>query len=291
MTAIRKNRTTLPAGAGPVETGAERPSETRVPETRVLVTGASSGIGAALAERLARDGRRLLLWGRNEARLAAVAARCRVAGAGAVDTRVLDLADPRNALRALDADDAAGAIGLAVLAAGLGDMRRTGEQTEDPELVLELALVNAAAPMAMAAALARRMVDRGGGRIVLVGSVAAFHDLPYAAAYSGSKAGLSRFASALDLGLHGTGVGVTLVSPGFVDTPMSRRLRSVKPFLMTADAAAERIARAAERGERHLMLPWPFRVAGALSAVVPPPLRRRIMRSTRAEQAARDDRS
>ncbi len=252
----------------------------------VLVTGASSGLGAALALGYAAPGRMLILWGRDPARLDAVAARCRAAGA-AVRLRALDLVDATAALDAARADDAQNPVTLAILAAGLGDMRQLGAATEQPELVLELALVNFAAPATLATALGERMARRGRGQIVLLGSVAAFHDLPYAAAYAGSKAGLSRFATSLRLGLQDRGIDVTLVSPGFVDTPMSRRLRAAKPFLLQPDDAAARIMAAIARNRAHLVLPWQFAAIGWAAALLPPPLRRAVMRRTRAEQAPR----
>ncbi len=252
----------------------------------VLVTGASSGLGAALAVHYAAPGRTLILWGRDPARLDAVATRCRAAGA-AVRSRALDLLDVAAALDAVRADDARDPVALAILAAGLGDMRPPDAPTERPELVLELALVNFAAPATLATALGERMAQRGRGQIALLGSVAAFHDLPYAAAYAGSKAGLSRFATSLRLGLQDRGVGVTLVSPGFVDTPMSRRLRAPKPFLLQPEAAAARIAAAIERNRAHQVLPWQFVAINWAAALLPPPLRRAVMRRTHAEQAPR----
>ncbi len=252
----------------------------------VLVTGASSGLGAALAMHYAAPDRTLILWGRDTARLDAVGTRCRAAGA-VVRLRTLDLCDVATALDAVRADDAQHPVALAILAAGLGDMRAPDAATERPELVLELALVNFAAPTVLATALGERMAERGRGQIALLGSVAAFHDLPYAAAYAGSKAGLSRFATSLRLGLQDRGVGVTLLSPGFVDTPMSRRLRAPKPFLLQPDAAAARIATAIARNRAHLVLPWQFAVVGWAAALLPPPLRRAAMRHTRAEQAPR----
>jgi short-subunit dehydrogenase len=131
------------------------------------------------------------------------------------------------------------------------------------------------------------MAQRGCGQIALLGSVAAFHDLPYAAAYAGSKAGLARFATSLRLGLRDHRVGVTLVSPGFVDTPMSRRLRCTKPFLLQPGAAAKRIALAISHDQSHLIIPWQFALIGWASCLLPPPVRRWVMRRTRVEQAPR----
>ncbi len=250
----------------------------------ILVTGASSGIGAALALRYAAPGRRLLLWGRDRERLERTAEACRARGAD-TKTRSIDLAEQDRVLSALREDDEADPVSLLILAAGLGDMRAADAVTEEPETVLRLGAVNFSVPAAMATLVGGRMAARGGGRIALIGSVAAFHDLPYASAYAGSKAGLARFAGALRLGLEKRGVGVVLISPGFVDTPMSRRVRSAKPFLLPVDTAADRMAIAIDRNDPHLLLTWPFAVLGGLSAMLPPFMRRAILRRTRAEPA------
>lgn len=252
----------------------------------ILVNGASSGLGAALALHHAAPGCSLLLWGRDPGRLASVAEACRGRGA-VVRTRSLDLTDATAALAALRADDDVVPVELAILAAGLGDMQSPGAVTERAALVMELGLVNFVAATTLATGLAERMVARGRGQIVMIGSVAAFYDLPFAAGYAGSKAGLTRFAGALRLGLEPHGVGVTLVSPGFVDTPMSRRLACAKPFMLDAPAAAARIAEAIARNRAHLILPWPFAVLGAIGRVLPSPLRRLILGRLQAEQRPR----
>ncbi|MCE2576528.1 SDR family oxidoreductase [Komagataeibacter sp. FNDCR2] len=249
----------------------------------VLITGASSGIGAELAWLYAARGRPLVLWGRDVARLEDVAVRARAFGVD-VHTRVLDLMDGAAAVAALREDDDSHPLGIAILAAGLGDMRRGQDVVERAEDVLRLGLVNYATPSAMAAAAAERMVPRGRGHIVLIGSVAAFHALPFAAAYSGSKAGIKRFAEAQQMALAPLGVGVTLVSPGFVDTPMSRRVVGAKPFLQTAPAAARRIARAVDRGRPHLVFPFVFSVLRLVDTLVPWPLKRRILSAIKADQ-------
>jgi len=108
---------------------------------------------------------------------------------------------------------------------------------------------------------------RGGGQIVLIGSVAAFAPLPYAAAYVGSKAGLLQFGRALRLNMAKHKVGVTIVSAGFIDTPMSQRLECPKPLMLSAAAAAAAIVRAAAANKGHVVLPWPWqalRLAGFL---------------------------
>lgn len=251
------------------------------PRNRILVTGASGGLGGALARHYAKPGVSLSLWGRDMARLEAVAVDCRAAGAEA-GIRSLDITDVDATLAALAEEDATEPFDLALFAAGRGDVRAAGDLVEDARLVARMGTVNFTAPAAMAAALAGRMSQRKagrreGGRIVVIGSAAAFHALPFAAAYSGTKAGLARFAEALRIGVAPHGVSVTLVSPGFIDTAAGRKVPGPKPMLMTADAVAARIAKAAERRQPHLVLPWPFVALRWLDRLLPRPLRDRVL--------------
>jgi len=94
-----------------------------------------------------------------------------------------------------------------------------------------------------------RMAARQAGSLVLIGSAAAFHALPFAAAYASSKAGLARFAEALRIALQPHGVKVTLVSPGFVDTAAARQVPGPKPGMLPPAVVAARIVAAGERGE------------------------------------------
>jgi short-subunit dehydrogenase len=243
---------------------------------RILITGASSGLGAALALHYAAPGRSLMLWGRDRQRLGAVATNCRAAGAG-VAVRSLDLSDSAAAIAAIEQEDDAGAIDLALLVAGLGDTRSPADLVEDASQVARLGLVNFVATAAMAAALASRMARRGEGRIVLVGSAAGFHALPFAAAYAGSKAGIAQFAQALRLGVKQYGVSVTLVSPGFIDTPGGRKAPGHRPFALQSSDAAARIARAAARGQAHAIFPWPFKLLRWVDRLLPRMLRDHLL--------------
>lgn len=246
---------------------------------RILITGASGAVGGALARRLARPGTHLLLWGRDATRLAAIASECRMAGAG-VEQRQIDLADTDAALAAVAADDAAAPIDSALLVAGQGDAVAPGQIVETAEQVARLAVVNFAAPAALAAALATRMVARGQGRVLLVGSAAAFHALPHAPAYAASKAGLARFAQALRHAVAPHGVGVTLVSPGFIDwagggRPVPRAL------LLSLDEAARRILLAFDSGVAHAIIPRRFALLRLLDRLLPAALRAPLLRRLR----------
>lgn len=250
----------------------------RAPATRILITGASGELGGALARAYARPGVRLSLWGRNPDRLAVIAAACLAAGAK-VDTRSLDLTNVAAALEATRAEDLSEPFDLALLVAGLGETRAAADLVEAAELVARLGTVNFTAPAAIAAALAERMALRRSGALVVIGSAAAFHALPFAAAYSGTKAGLARFAQALRLNLQAHGVSVTLVSPGFIDTVASHRNGSARPFALQPDQVAARIVRAVERKQAHLVLPWPFVLLRLFDRILPAPLRDRLLLS------------
>ncbi|MGO3517444.1 MAG: SDR family NAD(P)-dependent oxidoreductase [Acetobacter cibinongensis] len=249
----------------------------------ILITGATGGIGAELAKRYARPGRTLVLWGRNAERLTQVATLCCARGATVI-TRQIDLTDGQVALDALLEDDTRASLDLLILGAGLSDIKPANATTEDPKKVLQLALVNYTLPVTLATAAAQRMISRGQGKIVFIGSVAGFYELPFAASYSSSKSGLACFAEAarLDWGRHN--VKVTLIVPGFVDTPMSQRLKGARPFLVSAGSAARQIMQAVAIGQAEYVFPWQFRVLRIAERLVPLFLRKRILLSLKADQ-------
>jgi len=234
----------------------------------ILITGASSGIGAALARAEARAGVTLLLWGRNAARLEEVAQACRAHGAEA-KIELFDLSDSAGFAPRLAAADAATPIDLAIFNAGLGGTAPDDAVTEGPEIARAIAEVNFVAPVVGAHLIAAAMARRGGGQIVLIGSISESYPLPMAPTYAATKAGLKMFAEALRLRLAKHRVVVTLVSPGFIDTPMSQQVTQPKPFLIGADAAARIISRRIARGDAAIVVPWQFRVIRAATNLLP----------------------
>ena len=242
----------------------------------ILITGASSGIGAALARAYAAPGNRLVLWGRNEERLNATAEECRARGA-LPETACFDLAEINQLVEHLEAADTQSPFDLAIFNAGLGGSLPSDRVAQDADATERMVSVNFTAPVVGANLLAERMAKRGRGRIVFVGSVAGSFPLPMAPLYAGTKAGLALFAEALGLRLAKYGVGVTLVSPGFVDTPMSQSLDEPRPFLIGADAAAAIIARRIERGARRIVVPWQFAVIRAAAGFVPRAIIRAVL--------------
>jgi short-subunit dehydrogenase len=234
----------------------------------ILITGASSGIGAALARAEARSGVTLLLWGRNAARLERVAQECRARGAEA-RIEIFDLSDTAGLPARLAAADAAAPIDLAIFNAGLGGTAPDNAVTEGPGTARAVAEVNFVAPVVGAHLMAEAMARRGGGQIVLIGSISESYPLPMAPTYAATKAGLRMFAEALRLRLTKHHVRVSLVSPGFIDTPMSQQVTQPKPFLIGADAAAKVISRRVARGDATIVVPWQFRILRAATELLP----------------------
>jgi short-subunit dehydrogenase len=242
----------------------------------ILITGASGGIGGALARTYAHTGVTLRLWGRDAGRLEETANACRARGAHCI-VDSFDLRDIGAQLALLAAADAATPIDLAIFNAGLGGTAPDDAPAETPDASRAVAEVNFVAPVTGANAIGVAMAARGRGQIVLIGSIAESFPLPMAPTYAASKAGLRLFAEALGIRLARHGVCVTLVSPGFIDTAMSRQVSEPKPFLMSAEKAASIIARGIAARARTIVLPWQFKVIRALSNLLPRPVLRRIL--------------
>ena len=243
-----------------------------LPTGSVVITGASSGLGAALARRWAAPGRRLALTGRNPARLEAVASDCRTAGAEVV-AKALDVADTDAMSSFLAEIEAAEPVGTVVANAGTsfgerpGGVMETAEETRRQIAVNAIGVVNTVAPLLPA------LRARGQGRIAIIASLAARLGLASAPGYSASKAAAERYGEALRARLAADGVAVIVVSIGFFDSAMGRRFRGPKPFHWSLERAAERVARGIERGERRVVFPAPL----ALSLAVLPLLPRSIV--------------
>jgi NAD(P)-dependent dehydrogenase (short-subunit alcohol dehydrogenase family) len=186
--------------------------------SRILLTGASSGIGAALAERLAAEGAILGLVGRNRERLAATLAKCRE---HSPESRMwpCDLAD-WGQLDVLAATALAEMGGIDVLINNAGIPKHKHVTAIDPDTVDLVMRVNYSSPVRLTLRLLPHMIERGSGRVVMVSSVAATLSSPGEGAYDASKAALSVFAEAMAIDVWDLGIRVNIVYPGVVDTPL-----------------------------------------------------------------------
>lgn len=232
----------------------------------ILITGASSGIGEALAHAYAAAGVTLLLFGRDGGRLAAIADDCRARGAQvevvAEDVRA------RDAMAAhILALDARYPIDLVIANAGVSTGSLDGDET--PAQSLAVFEVNVTGVLNTVHPLIARMVARGRGHISVMSSLAGIRALPSAPAYSASKAAVRYYGDALRGMLHGTGVEVSVICPGWITTPLTERNRFPMPFIMAPARAARIIQQGITQKKRRIAFPKRLYYPLVLLAVLP----------------------
>ncbi len=251
---------------------------------RALVTGASSGIGRALALWLAARGITVVAAGRRGGRLDEL--RDEAARSGwAIEPLELDVAEAaqvRERVGELDARD--GGLDLVVANAGVGELGSARHfDWEACERILRVNVVGAAATLTAALP---GMLDRGRGHLVGIASLAGVRGLPGNAAYGASKAFLRYFMESLRLDLATTPLRTTCVMPGFVKSEMTAPNRFAMPFLLETDDAAARIGRAILAQRAELWFPWQMALAVRALRLLPGPLYVRVGRwmTPRAER-------
>lgn len=240
----------------------------------VLITGATSAIGSALAIEYAQPGATLYLHGRNKAKLASVADRCRANGAE-VQTQCLDMRD-FSALRGWL--ESVGVLDVVIVNAGINTHVGPAGEPEPWEAVDALLDVNLKAAMVIVHAVLPAMRARGSGQIALLSSLAAYFGLPITPAYCASKAGLKAYGEALRGWLAPEGIKVNVIMPGYVKSPMCDDMPGAKPFLWSPDRAARAIGRGLTRDKARISFPFPLNWGTWWLAVLPASMSTRIVR-------------
>jgi short-subunit dehydrogenase len=244
---------------------------------RVVITGASSGIGEALARFYASE----------DCVLGLIARRpIQISLPGKVVPYQGDVTDPAG-MQAVAKDFVArhGAPDLVLANAGIG-VGTHGDDIADVDKLRRVLEVNVVGLATTLAAFAPSMRAAGRGTLAGIASVAGFRGLAGNGAYSASKAAAIKWLEALRVELRGSGVAVVCVCPGYIDTPMTRVNRFRMPFLIPADDAARRIARAIAARRRLAVIPWQMALVSALLRGIPGALYDRL--AARAPRKPRD---
>lgn len=234
----------------------------------VFITGASSGIGQALAARFARAGYRLALVARRTVDTQAWADAqgygadtCQVYAADVSDTDAL-VAAAAACIRDLGLPD------VVIANAGISIGMDTAERS-DIDVMARTFATNNTGLAATFHPFVTSMLQRGSGTLVGIASVAAIRGLPGHGAYCASKAAVVAYCESLRGELRGTGVSVVTLLPGYVDTPLTRQNRYSMPFLLSADDFADRAFRAIEAQVSYRVIPWQMGVVAKLLRLLP----------------------
>ena len=232
-----------------------------------LVTGASSGIGRGLAVELARRGTAVGLLARRGEVLDEIVNEIEAAGG-----RALALpADVTDAIAVRDASEKLsskfGPIDVLFANAGVG--ATTHAKDLDAKQVASVVDVNVIGVVNSVTAVIPEMVQRGQGQLVAISSLAAYRGLPKSAAYCASKAAVSAFFESLRLDLHGSGVDVTIIHPGFIKTPLTADRQAKLPWLMELSDAVNKILEATEARKKSYAFPWQLATVVRAGMIMP----------------------
>ena len=246
----------------------------------VLITGASSGVGRALALRLAEQGNSLALLGRNHQRLDQIAAECRTFGVD-VSTASIDVRCREEMSKWIVSFDQAKPVDLVIANAAILEGTGPDQVIEGADASYALMECNVLGVLNTVQPLLPAMISRRHGQIALVSSIAAFTPLPDAPSYAASKAAVLSYGLSLRDCLAAVGIGVSVICLGYTDTPMLRRQSGLKPFRLTPERAAARICFGLARNRAIIIEPILFGWFTRLGGVLPERVRRWAGRSFR----------
>ena len=234
----------------------------------VFLTGASSGIGEALAIALAKKGATLGLLARREELLAELAAKCEAAGG---EARIFPC-DVVNSdavhVAAAKFRDEFGRIDIMIANAGIGG-NDNATRAYEPVAVKKIIDVNLLGAVNAIHAVAPQMIERKSGHLVAISSLAGVRGLPKSAAYSASKAGMTAFFESVRLDNIKHNIDVTIIHPGFIRTPLTAGRANTMPFLMELDDAIPHFVSAIEKKKRFAAFPWQLAIIVGAGKIMP----------------------
>ena len=240
----------------------------RAAALRVFITGASSGLGRALAFRYAHRGAAVGIAARRREPLEQLAKEL----GPSCDAYALDVRDPIALEHAATHFNSRRGCPQIVIANAGVSVGTSVDHAADLRALRDTVDINLFGLANTFSAFIAPMRAAGGGRLVGIASVAGYRGLPGAAAYSASKAAAIAYLESVRVELHGTGIAVSTICPGYIATPMTARNPYRMPFILSADAAAERIAIAIERGQSYAVVPWQMAIVARVLRVLPDPL-------------------
>jgi short-subunit dehydrogenase len=242
----------------------------------ILITGASSGIGKALALRVSEAGVTLALSGRDGARLEAVAAECRQRGATVV-TRQIDARDRAAMTAWITGIDRETPVDLVVANAGVMSGTPPQGLIEGSDEAYNLIEINVLGVLNTVQPLLAPMMERRHGQIAIVSSLAAFIALPDSPSYCASKSAVLSYGLALRALLADKGINVSVICPGYITTPMSAREQVRKPQEMSAEKAADIIVPGLAKNRAVIAFPRRLALLTRINALLPDRLRRALL--------------
>ncbi len=234
----------------------------------VFLTGASSGIGEALAIEIAKNGAILGLLARRAELLKTLAEKCEAVGAAA---RVFacDVVDADAVQRAAGTfREEFGRIDILIANAGIGGNDKETRELQ-PEHVKKVIDINLMGSVNAVYAVLPQMLERKSGQLVAISSLAGFRGLPKSAAYSASKGGMTNFFESVRLDVQHQGVAVTIIQPGFIKTPLTSGRKNKMPFLMELEDAVPMFLKAIEKRKKFAAFPWQLATFVRLGRIFP----------------------
>ena len=236
--------------------------------THIVITGASGGIGAALAKTYSKQGVHLSLFGRKTFELEKIANECRTLLA-TVSIYTVDVTQTDVLQKTMIDIDTAKPVDLVIANAGVVNYLTAKYDIESWADTKTLLDVNVIGAFATVSPLITTMRQRKHGQIALISSMAAFYGLPVAPAYSASKAALKAYGEALRGLLCNEGVKISVIFPGFVKSKMSDQFLCEKPFLMSTDKAAKIIKLGLQKNKARIAFPFLLHVGMRLLTILP----------------------